>query len=329
MRIALPTLAAATAALLAACSPGQQQTAAPAADMKTVAITQIVEHPALDDTRQGIIKGLAEAGFKEGENLRIDYQSAQGSTATAGQIAKKFAADKPDAIVAISTPSAQSVVAATKSVPVIFTDIIDPVAAKLIPSMDAPSGTNVTGMSDYIPFAPQFEMMQKLLPEIKRIGYVYSPGENNSTTMLAHMKAYLAPKNIEVVAVAAPRTTDVGAAVRSLKGKVDLLYTSFDNGVVSAYEAVYKAGTEIKLPLVAADTGTVKRGAAAAYGPDFHDLGVQTGHIVARVLKGEQPGSIKPEHPQGGTVAVNPKAAEAQGFTVPEALIQEASEVVR
>ncbi len=332
MRTVLP-FALVAASLLAACSPSQpqqaQQSAASAVvKPKTVAITQIVEHPALDASRKGIEAGLADAGFKVGENLKIDYQNAQGSTATAGQIAKKFVGDKPDVIVAISTPSAQSVVASTKDIPVVFNAIIDPVAAKLVPSMDKPSGTNVTGMSDYIPFEPQFEMMQKLMPGVKRIGYVYSPGEINSTTMLARMKAYLAPKNIEVVAVAAPRPTDVAAAVRSLKGKVDLLYTSFDNGVVSTYESVYKAGTEIKLPLVAADTGTVKRGAMAAYGPDFYDLGVQTGHMVARVLKGEKPGDIMPEHPKGGDLVVNPTAAAALGFTLPESLVKEAKEVV-
>ncbi|MFD1244645.1 ABC transporter substrate-binding protein [Paralysiella testudinis] len=331
MRTALAiTVLAAT--LLAACSPSsssqQPASAAAAPVVKTVAITQIVEHPALDASRKGIEAGLAEAGFKVGDNLKIDYQNAQGSTATAGQIAKKFAADKPDVIVAISTPSAQPVVATVKDVPVVFNAIIDPVAAKLVPSMEAPSGTNVTGMSDYIPFEPQFELMQKLMPNLKRIGYVYSPGEINSTTMLARMQAYLAPKNIEVLAVAAPRTTDVAAAVRSLNGKVDLLYTSFDNGVVSTYESVYKVATEIKLPLVAADTGTVRRGAMAAYGPDFYDLGVQTGHMVARILKGEQPGTIMPEHPKSGHLVVNPTAAAALGFTLPEAVVKEAKEVV-
>ena len=331
MRTALAiTVLAAT--WLAACSPSssppQASASAAAPVVKTVAITQIVEHPALDASRKGIEAGLAEAGFKVGDNLKIDYQNAQGSTATAGQIAKKFAADKPDVIVAISTPSAQPVVATVKDVPVVFNAIIDPVAAKLVPSMEAPSGTNVTGMSDYIPFEPQFALMQKLMPNLKRIGYVYSPGEINATTMLARMQAYLAPKNIEVVAVAAPRTTDVAAAVRSLNGKVDLLYTSFDNGVVSTYESVYKVATEIKLPLVAADTGTVRRGAMAAYGPDFYDLGVQTGHMVARILKGEQPGAITPEHPKGGDLVVNPTAAAALGFTLPEAVVKEAKEVV-
>lgn len=320
---------------LAACSPEAQKTAAPAssdaaapAAIKTVAITQIVDHPALDASRKGVEDGLAAAGFKVGENLKIDFQNAQGSPATAGQIAKKFAADKPDAIVAISTPSAQPVVAATKSVPIIFTAIIDPVAAKLVPSMDKPSGTNVTGLSDYIPFEPQFEMMQKLLPNLKRIGYVYSPGEINSTVVLERMKTYLAPKNIEVIAAAAPRTSDVAAAARSLKGKADLIYTATDNGVVSAYEAVYKVGTELKMPLVTADTGTVSRGAAAAYGPDFYNLGVQAGQIAARVLKGEKPGDIKPEHPKSGELFLNPAAAQAQGFAIPESLLKEAAQII-
>ena len=132
------------------------------AQEKSVAVTAIVEHPALDAVRDGVQAALKEAGYESGKNLKWQYQSAQGNTGTAAQIARKFVGDKPDAIVAIATPSAQAVVAATKSVPVVFNAIIDPVAAKLVPSMDAPSGTNVTGMSDYIPFEPQFELMQKL-----------------------------------------------------------------------------------------------------------------------------------------------------------------------
>lgn len=124
------------------------------AAMKTVAITAIVEHPALDDVRKGVIDELSDAGFKEGENLTINFQSAQGNTATAGQIAKQFVADAPDVIVAIATPSAQSVAASTSSIPMVFSAVTDPVAAKLVPKLDG-SGTNVTGASDALPYAPQ------------------------------------------------------------------------------------------------------------------------------------------------------------------------------
>ena len=122
---------------------------------KTLAITQIVEHPSLDEMRRGIIDELADKGYVEGQNLTVNFQSAQGNTATAGQIAKQFAGDNPDAIVAISTPSAQSVVASTKTVPVIYTAISDPVAAKLIDENDVPIQSNVTGLSSELPIEPR------------------------------------------------------------------------------------------------------------------------------------------------------------------------------
>ena len=126
--------------------------------MKTVAITAIVEHPALDDVRKGVIDELAEQGFKEGESLTVNFQSAQGNTATAGQIAKQFVADEADVIVAIGTPSAQSVAAATSTIPLVFSAVTDPVEAKLVSKLDG-SGTNVTGGSDALPYEPQIELI--------------------------------------------------------------------------------------------------------------------------------------------------------------------------
>ena len=129
--------------------------------MKNVAITAIVEHPALDDVRKGVIDELAEQGFKEGESLTVNFQSAQGNTATAGQIAKQFVADNADVIVAIGTPSAQSVAAATSTIPLVFSAVTDPVEAKLVSKLDG-SGTNVTGGSDALPYEPQIELMRQL-----------------------------------------------------------------------------------------------------------------------------------------------------------------------
>ena len=326
MRLTLSTLAA--AALLSACSPSAQQNTAdtaPAA-VKTVAITQIVEHPALDASRKGIEAGLAEAGFKAGENLKIDYQNAQGSTATAGQIAKKFAGDKPDVIVAIATPSAQSVVAATKSIPVVFAAVTDPVAAKLVSSWEA-SKTNVTGVSDELPLSPQIDLMKKIVPTLKSVGYVYSPGEVNSTVVLEQLKTELGKQGIEVAAAPAQRSADVPTAARSLKGKADLIYTSLDNNVVAAYESLYKVAVENKLPLVASDTDSVKRGAVAALGVNYHDMGKKTGEIVARILKGEAPGDIAPSRMDKLDLIVSKKNAAEEGVTLSEEVLKEAAEV--
>lgn len=319
-RLAIGTVAAAAALVAAPWAHAQ--------GVKAVGVTAIVDHPALDSVRKGVEDELKALGWEEGKNLKLSYQSAQGNTATAGQIARKFAGDKVDAIVAIATPSAQAAVAATKTIPVVFTAVTDPVAAKLVPSWK-PSGTNVTGVSDALPLAAQIDLLLKVKPGAKRVGYVYSPGEVNSTIVLKELKAELSKRGMSVAEAAAPRTVDIPSATKSLVGKADVIYTSTDNNVVSAYESMVRVAEEADLPLVAADTDSVKRGAVAALGMNYYDLGRQTGKIVDRILKGAKAGEIAPEVGSKMSLVVNPGAAEKQGVKLSEALVKEAAEVVK
>jgi len=301
---------------------------AAAAQQKSVAVTAIVEHPALDSVRDGVQDALKKAGYEPGKNLKWQYQSAQGNTGTAAQIARKFVGDRPDAIVAIATPSAQAVVAATKDVPVVYSAVTDPVAAQLVPSME-PSGTNVTGVSDLLALDKQIELIKKVVPEAKRVGMVYNPGEANSVVVVKKLQELLPKSGMTLVEAAAPRTVDVASAARSLIGKVDVIYTNTDNNVVSAYESLVKVGNDAKIPLVASDTDSVKRGAIAALGINYHDLGVQTGKIVVRILKGEKPGAIASETSSNLQLFVNPGAAAKQGVTLSDALLKSAAETIK
>src|SRR5690606_2534201 len=217
-----------------------------------------------------------------------------------------------DVIVAIATPSAQAVVAATKSIPVVYAAVTDPVAAQLVPSLD-PSGTNVTGVSDALSLDKQVELIQKVVPEAKKVGMVYNPGEANSVVVVKRMRELLPKAGMTLVEASAARTVDVGAAARSLVGKVDAIYTSTDNNVVSAYESLVKVGDSAKIPLIASDTDSVKRGAIAALGVNYHDLGLQTGKIVIRILKGEKPGDIASQTSDNLELYVNQGAAKRQG----------------
>lgn len=298
------------------------------AQQKSVAVTAIVEHPALDAVRDGVQAALKDAGFESGKNLKWQYQSAQGNTGTAAQIARKFVGDKPDAIVAIATPSAQAVVASTKAVPVVFSAVTDPVVAKLLASWE-PSKTNVTGVSDMLALDKQMELLKQVVPNAKRVGMVYNPGEANSVVVVKELQKLLPTLGMTLVEAAAPRSVDVGSAARSLIGKVDVIYTNTDNNVVSAYEALVKVGQEAKIPLVASDTDSVKRGAIAAFGINYRDLGEQTGRMVVRILKGEKPGDIKPEVSTKMELFVNPGAAEKQGVKLPEALVKSAAQVIQ
>ena len=322
-------------AILTGCNQSAQDTSTTdtaatgdaATAMKTVAITAIVEHPALDDVRKGVIDELNEAGFKDGENLKVNFQSAQGNTATAGQIAKQFVADNSDVIVAIGTPSAQSVAAATSSIPLVFSAVTDPVAAKLVTKLDG-SGTNVTGGSDALPYEPQIELMRQIIPSLKNVGYVYSPGEVNSTIILKNLKEKLTPLGINVHEAPAQRSTDIAMAARSLEGKVDMIYTSTDNNVVSAYESLYQVAKESKIPLIASDTSSVERGAIAALGVNYYELGRETGKIVVRILNGEKAGAIPVYTPQMLDLYVSPKHAKEEGITLSQAVIDKAKEVI-
>ncbi|MDD0824823.1 ABC transporter substrate-binding protein [Mannheimia sp. AT1] len=293
--------------------------------IQNVAITAIVEHPALDSIRKGVIEELAREGFVDGKNIKIDYQSAQGSTATAAQIARKFVGDKADIIIPITTPSAQPVVAATRSIPIVFSGVTDPVAAKLVKSWE-PSGTNVMGISDHKPIAPQVALIKKLVPELKAVGYVYSAGEVNSAIVLEELKQEAEKQGLNVVPVAVQRSADIGTAARSLNGKVQAIYISEDNAVVSAYEALHKAALEAKIPVIAADRDTVQRGAVAAYAVNQYDIGVATGKSAARVLRGEKAGSIPTQEVSQMELSINTKTAKELGIDVPESLLKEAKE---
>lgn len=288
-----------------------------------VAITAIVEHPALDTIRQGVIEELAREGFVAGKNIQIDFQSAQGSTATAAQIARKFVGDKVDIIIPITTPSAQPVAAATRSVPIVFSGVTDPVAAKLVKSWKA-SGTNVTGVSDHKAIDPQLALIQQLVPHLKAVGYVYSAGEVNSVIVLEELKQAAEKANIKVVPVAVQRSADIGTATRSLSGKVQAVYISEDNAVVSAYEALHKAALESKIPVIAADKDTVERGALAAYAVNQYDIGAETGKIAARILRGEKAGTIAPHSVSKMELSINQQTAQALGITLPKALVEQA-----
>lgn len=297
------------------------------AEPQLVAVTAIVEHPALDAVRDGIREQLKEEGFVEGKDITWQFQSAQGNPGTAAQIARKYIGDKPAVIVAIATPSAQAVIAATKTIPVVYAAVTDPIDAQLVPSWEA-SKTNVTGISDGLELTRQIELIKKVVPNAKRVGIVYNPGEANSVVVNTEFKKLLPEHGMELVEAAAPRTVDVSSATRSLGGKVDLIYTSLDNNVVSAYESMVRVADDLKIPLIASDTDSVGRGAIAALGVNYTDLGKQTGKVVARILRGEKAGDIPSSRSENVRLFLSKKSAAAQGVTLPEALLKEADEVL-
>lgn len=296
---------------------------AAAAEQRHVAVTQIVEHPSLDAIRQGLIDELADQGLKQGETLRLDYQSAQGNPATAAQIARQFIGDGPDLIVAIATPSAQAVAAATRDLPVLFSAVTDPVAARLVADPEHPGG-NITGVSDYPPIAEQLGLILEIAPALQTLGVIYNPGETNSVSMVETLERAAGERGVTVIESAATRSSEVLGAARALVGRAEAVYVPLDNTVVSALEAVIRVGREARLPVYSADTDSVGRGTVASLGFDYYTVGRQTGRLALRILNGEKPGDIPVQRVEALNLFLNLEAAGAMGVQLPAALIDRA-----
>ena len=298
-----------------------------AADV-TVAVTSIVEHPALNAVRDGVKEALEAAGFKDGAGgFHFVFETAQGKPEIAAQIAKKFVGDDVSVIVAISTPSAQGAVAATKDIPIISSAVTDPLAAQLVASLKKP-GANVTGVSDMSPITEQFALVREILPKVKTLGVIFNPGETNSVVLVKRLKEVAGGAGVTVVESPATKSGEVKQAALALVGKVDAIYIPTDNTVVSALEAAVAVAEENKIPLYMGDTDSVARGAIASVGFNYHDVGVDTGKIVARVLKGEKPGDIDVGFATGTNLVVNKGAAAKMGVTIPDAVLKRAVKVI-
>lgn len=296
------------------------------AQTRTVAVTAIVEHPALDAARDGVRDGLAAAGYGP-DQINFVYQSAQGDASTAAQIARQFVGDGAAVIVPISTPSAQAVVAATGEIPVVFTAVTDPLAAQLVGDLEAPGG-NVTGLSDMSPMADHLALIREFVPDVDRIGVLYNAGEVNSVSLVTRLKELAGELGITVVEATADNSSAVQSAARSLVGDVDVIYVPTDSTVVSALESVIAVAEESDIPLFSGDTDSVNRGTLASIGFDYYDVGLQTGAVVARILGGEAPGSIPVSFATGSDLFVNVGAAERMGIAIPPAVLERADTVV-
>ncbi len=289
----------------------------------TVATTAIVEHPALDAVRDGVRDALTDAGIE----FEFLYESAGGDPATAAQIANQFVSDEVSVIVPISTPSAQAVLNATSTIPIVFAAVTSPTAADLVTDLDG-DGNNITGVSDLTPVADHVALMMEIMPDLSTIGVLYNAAEANSSFLVDILKEVAADNGITIVEATADNSANVQSAAASLVGDVDAIYVPTDNTIVSALDAVIGVGEDAGVPVFAGDTATVENGAIATIGFDYYQHGRDAGALVIRVLNGEDPGTIPVSFAEGGDLAVNPAAAERMGITIPQAVIDRADIVV-
>jgi putative tryptophan/tyrosine transport system substrate-binding protein len=325
-------VAVALAGVIAGCgssSESSSSSSSPSAGGDTsralkIGVTQIVSHPALDAAVAGFKAALAEKGYT---NISYDMQNAEGDMATTASIAQKFASDGLDLILGVATPTTQAVVKADKTTPIVFTAVTDPVSAGLVTDPAAPTA-NVTGVSDQMAVEPVLELAKKLNPDAATVGIVYNAGESNSVFIVKQVETAAGPLGLKVVKATASNSSEVQAAAKSLVGRVDDIIVIGDNTAVTALETIVKVCQEAKIPLLVGDSDSVKRGAAAGYGPNYEELGKQAGYQAALILGGtpikDIPVIYAKDLPGNAQLSINEESAKAQGVVFPADLLSQA-----
>lgn len=270
-----------------------------------IGITQIVEHPSLDDVRKGVIDALKEKGYDENK-ININYKNAQGDFGTAQVIAQEFN-NISDVIIAVSTPSAQAAVNNVKNKPVFFSAVVNPENAGILRK-------NVTGVSDKSPVKKQVELIEKLLPEAKNIGIVYNTSEQNSFYLTEEFTKVAEEKGYTVKVKGISNISEMASALDTLLPTIDVLYTSIDNTVASTYPLIVEKSNKANKPIIGAKKSFADQGALAIDGISDYQVGYQTGEMVAKYLNGEKIENIPYEVVEKSEIHINKDVAEKFGI---------------
>lgn len=287
-----------------------------------VAIVQLVSHPSLDDITSGIKEGLEQGGYKEGENLTINFQNAEGDMSLLANIAELVVAEQPDLIFAITTPVAQSLQQATSEIPIILAGITDPVSAKLVDSFEKP-GHNLTGVSDAAPLEQQFELIGKLTPDIKKIGMLYTSSEDNSKAEVEKAAEIAKKLGLEVGIDTIASTSDMALVAENLVGKVDALFIPTDNTVASSVDTLLDVADKAKIPVYPTFDAMVQQGGLASVAINQAGIGRQSATMALEVLKGKKASELPIQYATETVKVYNSKAAEKLNIEISEELVKE------
>lgn len=284
-----------------------------------IGVSQFVEHVALDAAREGFIEGLEEAGYVDGENIELDIQNAQADQSNCQTIASTLVKDQKDLILAIATPAAQAVANETQDIPILVTAVTDPADAKLVKSNEEP-GTNVSGTSDLTPCKEQMELLTQLVPEAKKVAMLYCSAEANSKFQIAMAKEAADELELETIDATVADSNEIEQVVRSLKGKVDAIYTPTDNVIAAGMTTVSMVADEIGIPVICGEEGMCSGGGLATYGINYKELGKQTAAMAVKILEGEDVSAMPIQYQENCELIINKTAVEKLKIEVPAEL---------
>lgn len=292
-----------------------------------IGVSKIVSHPALD----AVVKGLQDELAAEKINAEYDLQNANGDINAASSIANKFQSEKVNLAVGVATPTSQSLVNTLKGIPIVFTAVTDPVKAGLVTSLKK-GDHNVTGVSDMTPVKQQIQLLLKV-KKVKRLGHIYTSSEENAVVLAGIVKQACKELGIEYVETTVSKSSEVKQAVQAIIRRVDALYISTDNTVVSAMSAITDVAMKARVPIMSADPSSAENyPVLAAWGFDYYKMGRVTGKLVAQILKGKKPEQIPTQFMTKTSdidLLINLDVAKKLGLTFPNDIVKSANKIVQ
>lgn len=293
---------------------------------KKVGIIQLIQHDALDQANKGFIDGLAEKGYKDGENIEIEQQNASGKQDTAQQIAGQFVSAKKDLIFAIATPTAQACYNATKDIPIVFSAVTDPVKDGLAKDLKS-SGCNTTGTSDMANIDEQLALLKEVLPDAKTLGVVYTTSETNSVNQVNELETLASKYKLTIKKIGVANINEINQVLSNSMGDIDVLYAPTDNNVAASYELVAQIALKANKPVMGAEPAVVEKGGLISKGIDYYELGKMAGYKAAEILDGKNPQDIEIETMKELAITVNTDVAKKLGITIPQNILDSAKKV--
>lgn len=318
--LALTTALALSIGMLSGCGSNSGSTNSTGEKTYKIGICQLVKHDALDQSYQGFVDGLKEAGYEDGKNITLDYNVASGEQSNCVTIAQKLVNDGDDLILAIATQAAQAVANTTQDIPILVTAVTDPADAKLVASNDAPGG-NVSGTSDLNPIEEQFNLLKELIPNAKNVAVLYCSSEQNSKLQADLAKAAGEALGLTVTDATVSNSNEIQQVVQSLASKVDAIYAPTDNIIAAGMATVSMVANENDIPVICGEAGMVESGGLATYGIDYYALGKLTAKQAVDILEGNKKISEMPiEYLDESDlkVTINEETAAKLNITIPD-----------
>jgi putative ABC transport system substrate-binding protein len=278
-----------------------------------------------------LLQEFRRLGWVDGETAHIDIRWGAGDADRIRQGVVELLALAPDIIVTTSTPPTSMFRDATRTIPIVFGSIVDPVGSGIVESLSQPGG-NITGFTNYeYSIGPKWlELLKDIAPAVKRVGILRDPTNVAEIGMLGAIETAGPQFGVEFRPVDTRTVAEIehSFAVVSRGGYGGLIITSGNGPVVTHRDRILALAATLKLPAVYSDRAFIPEGGLISYGPDRADQYRRVASYVNRILKGEKPGDLPVQAPTKFLIAINLKTAKALELEVPHSLLARADEVI-